>query len=181
MDLPIALPGEDEDEIFLTPEDDVIVWKNVKGALNEFVFSPSEPPCYDETFTVLDYNGVKSYIDVSDKLASYGTGVRRGYSFSTDGHCSISGKSCNLFSCENNENARENAPNNRGGAHKLTELPYFRRGRYQSYYKRLSATLGRNEAPGKCLQVKTFCAGCPQQKCTCKIVFSKAYRSSSKY
>ncbi|KAG8314070.1 hypothetical protein J6590_100896 [Homalodisca vitripennis] len=41
IDLPIALPGHDEDE---TPEDDEIVWQNVKGALNEFIFSPSEPP-----------------------------------------------------------------------------------------------------------------------------------------
>ncbi|KAG8303721.1 hypothetical protein J6590_002728 [Homalodisca vitripennis] len=44
IDLPIALPGENEDEIFLNPEDDVIVWQNVKGALNEFIFSPPEPP-----------------------------------------------------------------------------------------------------------------------------------------
>lgn len=154
--------------------------------------------------TVLEYNKGKSFIDVSDQLASYGTSVRRGLKWYrkvmfelltntaiVNAHSLY--KSTVLAPVDivtfreelvtyllvKRLGLKENDENLRVD-HRLKTLDDRPRGRCTSCYERLQKSLGRLQASKTTPQVRTKCEGCPDQKYMCMDCFFKKHRCVKK-
>lgn len=151
--------------------------------------------------TILDYNSAKSYIDVSDQLASYGSTVRRGVKWYrkvifelltntalVNAHAVykstvLSPKDIVAFREDLvkylliDRQVHVQEPDTRM-KHTLSDVTP--RGRCTPCYQFLATTTGRNEASKKCRQVKTKCNGCPEFKYMCLDCFLKKHRCELK-
>uniref|UniRef100_A0A1B6MQT6 PiggyBac transposable element-derived protein domain-containing protein n=1 Tax=Graphocephala atropunctata TaxID=36148 RepID=A0A1B6MQT6_9HEMI len=154
--------------------------------------------------TVLTYNQAKSFIDVSDQLASYGTSVRRGVKWyrklmfelltntsvvnahSVYKSTVLSPKDIVTFReelvtylLETRQKPTMEHENLTRTDHKLTSLENQPRGRCSSCYEKLKSWEGRIQASKRTPQVRMKCTGCPQ-KFMCMDCFFTKHRCSKK-
>lgn len=147
--------------------------------------------------TILEYNSVKSYIDVSDQKSSYSTPVRRSIKwyrkvvveFLTG---TMVVNALILYNTALNKNldittfreelivglCKKPEPVHRPTSHRLEE--YDKRGRCVICYSRFAERYGRAHASQHSKQCNTKCTGCPNQKFLCFNCFFSEHNVSLK-
>lgn len=153
--------------------------------------------------TILEYNDGKSFIDVSDQLASYCTTVRRGVKWYRKVLFELVTNTCIvnahvlykstvlkpmdivafrenivMYLLSERFNNIEAAPIS--NIHKIIFMKERRRGRCTLCYKMLVTRFGRKEASKKCPQVTSACPGCPEHKFMCVECFFRKHRTVTK-
>lgn len=192
----------------------VCKWKDKRDVL--FLTTESAPTLVDvptrngpvkKPSTIVEYNSAKSFIDISDQLASYNTPLRRGVKWyrkiifellantsvvnahaiyklhNPDSKMKITefreNLTLQLLFGESSDDSDGNAREHQPrGDHRLEEVQ--KKGRCVMCYEGLSKTHDRKYAQKHTPQVRTACPSCPQKKFICMKCFFDSHKCFKK-